>query len=65
MEKPAKKHDIDGFTAPNWRRPALITVDVQNDTLDGQPLEVAGTTAILPAMRRALELFRASGLPTL
>ena len=37
-------------TAPEWGKAALVTIDVQVDTLDGQPLEVPGTSAALPAM---------------
>ena len=37
---------------------ALITVDTQRDTLDGGPLEIPGTSAILPRLQRLLHTFR-------
>ena len=42
---------------------ALITIDVQADTLDGQSLEVPGTTAVLPQLAGLCAAFRRSGLP--
>lgn len=41
----------------------LITIDVQADTLDGRPLEVPGTTAVLPRIQKLATAFRSSGLP--
>jgi hypothetical protein len=35
-------------TAPEFDFAALITIDVQCDTLDGGPLYVPGTSACLP-----------------
>jgi len=46
------------YTEPDFSSSALITIDTQRDTLDGQPLEIAGTSAILPKMQRLLELYR-------
>ncbi len=37
---------------------ALITVDTQRDTLDGEPLEIPGTSAILLRLQRLLHAFR-------
>ncbi len=37
---------------------ALITVDTQRDTLDGGPLEIPETSAILPRLQRLLHTFR-------
>ena len=51
------------YTAPEWHHCALITIDTQQDTLDGQPFEIPGTTAILPRMQSLLAAFRASGRP--
>jgi nicotinamidase-related amidase len=51
------------LTAPEYDASALITIDVQTDTLDGQPLEVAGTSAALPAMARLAAAFRAADRP--
>lgn len=53
----------DPYTAPDFAGAALITIDVQRDTLDGGPLEIPGTTAALPAMRTLLDAFRQSSRP--
>jgi nicotinamidase-related amidase len=53
----------DPFTAPEYGRAALITVDVQNDTLDGGPFHVPGTTDILPAISGLCQCFRAAARP--
>ncbi len=49
---------MDRYTEPDFDAAALITIDTQCDTLDGQPLEIPGTSAILPNMRRLLGAFR-------
>lgn len=54
---------MDPYTQPDFSSIALITIDVQRDTLDGQPFEVSGTSAILPKMQRLLQTFRRTGLP--
>ena len=51
------------YTTPDFRSSALVTIDTQRDVLDGAPLEIAGTSAALPAMRRLTEAFRRSGRP--
>jgi nicotinamidase-related amidase len=51
------------YTSPDYDRAALITIDVQSDTLDGQPLEIPGTTSALPRMVRLANAFRARGRP--
>jgi nicotinamidase-related amidase len=51
------------YTAPDFTSMALITIDTQRDTLDGGPLEIAGTSAILPRMQRLLETFRRMQMP--
>ena len=45
--------DDDGIS-PRFDQSALITIDTQIDTLDGQPLEIPGTTAALPAIATLL-----------
>ncbi|WP_276390987.1 cysteine hydrolase family protein [Eudoraea chungangensis] len=42
---------------------ALITIDTQTDTLEGQPLEIPGTSAVLPNMASLLKIFRDLKLP--
>ena len=54
---------MSGYTDPEHRRSALITIDVQCDTLDGGPFEVPGTSAILPRIERLAETFRSRGAP--
>src|SRR5260221_6065838 len=54
---------MNRYTEPDLSAAALITIDTQRDTLDGQPLEIPGTSAILPNMRRLLAAFRARRRP--
>ena len=51
------------YTKPEWFRSALITIDTQCDTLDGQPFEIPGTSAILPRMEALLQTYRKAGKP--
>ena len=51
------------YTTPDFASMALITIDTQRDTLGGQPLEVPGTSAILPRMRSLLQAFRKLQMP--
>jgi nicotinamidase-related amidase len=53
----------DPYTTPDFGAAALITIDTQSDVLDGGPLEIRGTSAVLPRMRMLLESFRVAGLP--
>jgi nicotinamidase-related amidase len=45
-------------TALHLEQAALITIDTQRDTLDGQPLEIAGTSAVVPNVGRLCQAFR-------
>ena len=54
---------VDQYTAPDFASAALVTIDTQRDVLDGGPLEVAGTSAVLPQMRLLVDAFRAGGRP--
>jgi nicotinamidase-related amidase len=54
---------MDPYLSPDHARAALVTIDVQRDTLDGQPFEIPGTSAILPRIRRSLDFFRARSRP--
>jgi nicotinamidase-related amidase len=49
---------MDRYTEPDFSTAALITIDTQRGTLDGQPLEIPGTSSILPNMSRLLSAFR-------
>src|SRR5258705_12889722 len=54
---------MDSHLAPGHARSALVTIDIQRDTLDGQAFEIAGTSAILPRVGRLLDFFRAHARP--
>jgi nicotinamidase-related amidase len=54
---------VDRYVAPEHDRSALITIDVQRDTLDGQPFEVQGTSAILPNLKQIIDCFRSRSRP--
>ena len=54
---------MNRHTEPEFGASALITIDTQCDVLDGRPLEIPGTSAILPNMRRLLEAFRSHQRP--
>jgi nicotinamidase-related amidase len=53
------------YTRPDFRSMALITIDMQNDFLKGQPCEIPGTSEILPQMRELVETFRRARLPVI
>ena len=42
---------------------ALITIDMQQDFLEGQPFEIPGTSEILPRLQRLAATFRRAQLP--
>lgn len=54
---------MDKYTQPDFDKSALITIDVLRDTLDGQPLEIAGTSAALPIMKQLLDFYRENNKP--
>jgi len=51
------------YTEPELDKAALITIDTQCDTLDGQPFEITGTSAVLPNIRLLLDVFRSRSMP--
>jgi nicotinamidase-related amidase len=53
----------EDYTAPQYGRCALITVDVQRDFLDGEPFEIGGTSAVLPAIGCLVDVFRREARP--
>jgi nicotinamidase-related amidase len=53
----------DRYLTPDFAAAALITIDTQRDVLDGEPLEIPGTSAALPAMKRLLDAFRRAQAP--
>jgi nicotinamidase-related amidase len=54
---------VDPYTAPDFDSVVLITIDTQRDVLDGAPLEIPGTSAVLPKMRELLDGFRDAMFP--
>lgn len=54
---------LPAYTSPDFNSVALITIDTQCDTLDGQPFEIPGTSAILPNLQALLHAFRQAGKP--
>jgi nicotinamidase-related amidase len=54
---------VGHYTSPEFSSAALITIDIQCDTLDGGALEVAGTTGILPNVQALLSRFRRAHRP--
>jgi nicotinamidase-related amidase len=53
----------DRYTGPEFGASALITIDTQRDFLDGEPFEIAGTSAVLPRMAALLGAFRQASRP--
>jgi nicotinamidase-related amidase len=51
------------YTAPEFEKSALITIDVQRDVLEGQPLEVPGSSEAAGAIGRLADCFREAGRP--
>jgi nicotinamidase-related amidase len=51
------------YLAPDWSSSALVTIDTQVDTLDGQALEIPGTSAALPQIVALAGAFRDAGRP--
>jgi uncharacterized protein YhfF/nicotinamidase-related amidase len=54
---------VDEWTEPHWGRSALLVIDVQVDFVDGGAMPVAGTAAVVPALRRLVDVYRAAGRP--
>jgi len=54
---------MHALVEPHFKSAALLTIDVQTDTLDGEPLEIPGTSAAVPRIGHLCEAFRESGLP--
>lgn len=51
------------YLAPDFRSAALITIDTQVDTLDGEPLEIPGTSEAVPKIATLAAAFRDGGRP--
>ena len=51
------------YVAPDFSSAALVTIDTQVDTLDGQPLEIPGTSAAVSKIAALAAAFRKAGRP--
>ncbi|MGI9308953.1 MAG: cysteine hydrolase family protein, partial [Gammaproteobacteria bacterium] len=51
------------YTRPDLDKAALVTVDVQRDTLAGQPFEIPGTSEALPRIAEIAQVFRRCAQP--
>jgi nicotinamidase-related amidase len=54
---------LSSFTEPQLASAALVTIDVQCDVLDGQPLQIPGSSRALRAIAQLARAFRERGLP--
>ncbi|MBC2712121.1 MAG: cysteine hydrolase [Desulfosarcina sp.] len=54
---------MNKYTKPNFESSAVITIDTQCDTLDGQPLEIPGTSDVLPNIKKILGAYREKRMP--
>ena len=49
---------MSSWIEPEFDKAALVTIDVQQDTLDGQAFEIPGTTQALPCIANLCNQFR-------
>jgi len=62
--KQAALDKLMAYTTANFENSALIIIDVQNDfTLDGAPVQIPGTTEVIPNIVRLLKTYRQFALP--
>ena len=54
---------MDSAIAPHFATSALVTIDTQVDTLDGQPMEIPGTSAVIPNITTLCRAFRDAARP--
>lgn len=54
---------MDNYTCPDFSNSAIITIDLQQDFLDGQPLQIPGTSQILSEVKIVLDLYRRNAKP--
>ncbi len=60
---PLNEHGKKQYEELNFRSSAVITIDTQRDTLDGQPFETPGTSAVLPKIKIILGAYRQRRIP--
>lgn len=51
------------YIQPNFRSSAIVTIDCQCDTLEGQPLESPGTSEALTNIKLVLDAYRRNRMP--
>src|SRR4029450_13286908 len=51
------------YLPPDFGSAALVTIDTQVDTLDGEPLEIPGTSDAVPQIATLAAGFRSAGRP--
>jgi nicotinamidase-related amidase len=56
---------LDKYTRPDLSSAALVIIDAQCDFLDGQPLEIPGTSAVLPNIKLLLNAFKGRMKPVI
>lgn len=57
---------MSGYTRPNLKKAAVITIDTQNDfSLPGAVAEIQGTYEVLPKMKQILEACRSQQMPVI
>jgi nicotinamidase-related amidase len=56
---------LDKYTRPDLSSAALVIIDAQCDFLDGQPLEIPGTSAVLPNIKLLLDAFKGGMKPVI
>lgn len=54
---------MKSLVQPRLKSSALLTIDVQADTLDGGTLEIPGTSAAVPQIANLCRAYRSAGLP--
>jgi nicotinamidase-related amidase len=54
---------VDPLLGPRFASSALVTIDLQADTLAGQPLEVAGTDDVVPRVAELCRAYRVAVRP--
>lgn len=54
---------MQSLIEPHFDAAALLTIDVQADTLDGAVLEIPGTSTAVPRIVSLCQAFRNAGLP--
>jgi hypothetical protein len=56
---------LQDLTKPRWASSALITIDLQRDTLDGQPLRSREHRRCFSRLRAICDAFRSAGAPVI